>query len=154
MKYFILSLFAVCSYVAVQAQIDTISFPEERAALRTLLHQREPKKSLDCSDMIAVGPKGDMSFSQQQWRAAQGKLKLIFKSVDVVPGSEYIRIYDGNMAVVNLLADVKLIVDGHDVNIKVRRLEVYHKSNGSWCRVAGQGTEVDEKIFPVKSNDH
>ena len=35
------------------------------------------------------------------------------------------------MAVVNFLAGVQLIVDGRDVNIKVRRLEVFTKMLGS-----------------------
>jgi hypothetical protein len=80
----------------------------------------------------------------------QKKEKLVFKSVQVVPGTEFIRIYDGTTGVVNFLADVKLVVDGNDVNINVRRIEVYHKTAGAWCRIAGQGTEVDTRLFPIK----
>lgn len=101
--------------------------------------------------MIAVGPKGDISFSHQQWVEAQKREKLVFKSVRPVPGNEFIRIYDGTTAVINLLINVALVVDGRDVNIKVRRLEIYHKSADGWCRVAGQGTLVDEELFPVNS---
>lgn len=136
------------------AQIDTVSFPVERARIRELMRQRKSDIGVDCSDMIAVGPKGDISFSPQEWRNAQIKEKVVFKSVVVVPGTEYIRIYEGNMAVVNFLANVSLIVEGRDVNIMVRRLEVYHKSATSWCRVAGQGTEVDQRLFPVGIHEH
>lgn len=131
------------------AQLDTTSFPKERQEIRNLIHQRKPNASIDCADFIAVGPKGDISFSHQQWQGVQAKEKVIFKSVQVVPGHELIRIYEGTMAVINFLANVHLTVDTKDVHIKIRRLEVYHKTASGWCRVAGQGTEVDEKLFPV-----
>lgn len=132
------------------AQVDTVSFPQERQQIRELLHQRKPDRVVDCNDFIAVGPKGDISFSHQQWQGVQAKEKVVFKSVKIRPGHEIIRIYEGKVAVVNFLADVNLLVDGRDVAIKVRRLEVYHQLPTGWCRVAGQGTQVDEQMFPVK----
>ncbi|MFT4094054.1 MAG: nuclear transport factor 2 family protein [Niabella sp.] len=132
------------------AQVDTVSYPEERRVIRQLMHQRT--QPIDCSDFIAVGPKGDISFSHQQWQQVQRKEQLVFKSVEVVPGTEFIRIYDGTSAVVNFLAAVQLVVAGQDISIKVRRIEVYHKNNGNWCRVAGQGTEVDEQLFPTPAS--
>lgn len=134
--------------LGVSAQIDTTSYPKERAEIRALLRNQRPGVLVDCNDMIAVGPKGDISFSRQQWLAAQQKEKLVFKSVRPVAGQEFIRIYEGNLAVVNLLIEVNILVDGGDMNIRVRRLEVYHKRSGNWCRVAGQGTQVDERLFP------
>lgn len=147
----LLLLLLVCSFNAF-AQIDTTSFAKERQQIRELMRNRKPDVQIDCSDFIAVGPKGDISFSHQQWLAAQAREKVVFKSVRPVPGNEIIRIYDGAMAVVNFLLNVQLVVDGKDVNIKVRRLEVFHKTAGTWCRVAGQGTQVDEALFPVKVN--
>jgi hypothetical protein len=141
------ALVVVC--FSASAQLDTTSYPNERREITALLRNQKPYSNIDCSDFIAVGPKGDISFSNAQWQEVQKKEKLVFKSVEVVPGTEYIRIYDGRMAVLNFLLDVNLIVDGRDMNIKVRRLEVYHKAAGGWCRVAGQGTEVDQKLFPV-----
>ena len=136
---------------AALAQVDTLSYPAERQQIRGLLHQpggyRPPAT---CRDMVAVGPKGDISFSEAEWRAAQAKEKVVFKSVSPVPGSEIIRIYNANAAVVNWLADVRLNVAGKDVALKVRRLEVLIKQGGTWCRVAGQGTQVDEQLFPIK----
>ena len=134
----------------VLAQIDTTSYAKERSEIRSLVQNRKPDVPIDCKDFIAVGPKGDISFSQKQWQAVQTKEQVVFKSVQAIPGHEFIRIYDGTTAVVNFLASVQLVVGGRDVNIKVRRLEVFHKNDGAWCRVAGQGTEVDEKLFPVK----
>lgn len=151
MKIIILFVLVLSGY-NVLAQIDTTSYPKERQEIRELMHVRKPDLAIDCNDFIAVGPKGDISFSRQQWQGVQAKQKLIFKSVQPVPGHEFIRIYDGKIAVVNFLANVQLEVDHQEVNIKVRRLEVYHKTSTGWCRVAGQGTEVDEKLFPVKAN--
>lgn len=150
MKALLIVLFAIGTGKAF-AQVDTTSYSKERQEIRELLRHQKPGSSIDCNDFIAVGPKGDISFSYQEWLEVQKKEKLVFKSVQPVPGNEFIRIYDGSVAVVNFLIDVKLMVDEHDVNIKVRRLEVYHKNANSWCRVAGQGTEVDEKLFPVSS---
>lgn len=134
------------------AQTDTTSYPKERQEIRQLLHSQKPGTVIDCKDMVAVGPKGDISFSHQQWVEAQKTENLVFKSVRPVPGNEIIRIYDGTTAVVNTLLNVNIVVDGRDLNIKVRRLEVYRKNAGSWCRVAGQGTQVDEKLFPINTN--
>ncbi|MBW8684717.1 nuclear transport factor 2 family protein [Chitinophaga rhizophila] len=116
------------------------------------MHQIKPGSCIDCNDFIAVGPKGDISFSFNEWKVAQIKQKVVFKSVEPVQGYEFIRIYDGNTAVINFLANVHLTVDSQDVHIKVRRLEVYHKNTAGWCRVAGQGTIVDENLFPVEKN--
>ena len=151
MKSLLLVFISIPLAMSAAAQIDTSGYATERQEIRQLMRRQRPDVSIDCKDFIAVGPKGDISFSQQEWQEVQKKEKLVFKSVQVIPGNEFIRIYDGTTGVVNFLADVKLLVEGHDVNIKVRRLEVYHKTAGNWCRVAGQGTEVDEKMFPVKS---
>ena len=147
--FVLLALFV--SYNAI-AQIDTTSYPKERQEIRELMRNRKPDVQIDCKDFIAVGAKGDISFSHEAWQGVQSKQKVVFKSVRPVPGNEFIRIYDSNMAVVNFLINVQLEVDGREVNMKVRRLEVFHKTASGWCRVAGQGTEVDEKLFPVKAN--
>ncbi|AKD53664.1 nuclear transport factor 2 family protein [Spirosoma radiotolerans] len=151
MKLVLTLLLISIATTSVFAQVDTSSYPNERQAIRELLRHQQPGTLIDCHDFIAVGPKGDISFSHQQWVEVQKKEKLVFKSVQPIAGNQFIRIYDGSMAVVNSLIDVKLVVDGQDVNIKVRRLEVYHKAAAGWCRVAGQGTQVDEKLFPVAS---
>lgn len=150
MKYLLIFTLLLLFTNSLYAQLDTTSYPKERQEIRTLLRSQRPGTSVDCGDMIAVGPKGDISFTHQEWLEAQNREKLIFKSVRPVSGHEFIRIYDGTTAVVNLLINVNIVVDGRDLNIKVRRLEVYHKTTGNWCRVAGQGTQVDETLFPVR----
>ncbi|MFD0795144.1 hypothetical protein ACFQZX_16090 [Mucilaginibacter litoreus] len=152
MKSLFTLIFLTSLSLGAFAQIDTTSYQKERQEIRQLLRSQGPGTNIDCADMIAVGPKGDISFTRQQWIDAQKKEKLVFKSVRPIPGNEFIRIYDGTTAVVNLLINVNILVDGRDLNIKVRRLEVYHKTSGNWCRVAGQGTQVDENLFPVNTN--
>jgi len=151
MKVLFISIFLIFTATYAFAQLDTTSYPNERQEIRRLLRSQGPGKQLDCADMIAVGPKGDISFSHEQWIEAQKKEKLIFKGIKPVPNQEYIRIYGGTIAVVNILINVNVVVDGQDLNIKVRRLEVYHKVAGYWCRVAGQGTQVDESLFPIET---
>jgi hypothetical protein len=154
MKKLLLSCLLAVGTLNAFAQIDTLKFPKERKEINALLHDPTFKIQTqnDCNDFVSVGPKGDINYSLTQWRNSQGKEKLIFKSVKVVPGSEIVRIYDRTTAVVNWLADVQLNVQGHDIALKVRRLEVFIKKDGSWCMVAGQGTQVDEKLFPIKVN--
>jgi len=135
---------------AASAQIDTVSYPTERQQIRALLHGPGGAERVSCStDIVAIGAKGDISYSVPQWQAVQTKEQVVFKSVRPVPGSEIIRLYQGTMAVVNWLADVQLTVAGRNVALKVRRLEVFIKKDTGWCRVAGQGTEVDEKLHPL-----
>lgn len=149
-KIFISSLLSTLA-LAGFAQIDTLSFPKERMEIRALLLDPALKVQTqkNCNGLISVGPKGDINYSLTEWKDTQAKERLIFKSVKVIPGSEIIRIYGSTTAVVNWLADVKLSVQGQDISLKVRRLEVFVKKDGNWCMVAGQGTQVDEKLFPI-----
>ncbi|RYY58786.1 MAG: nuclear transport factor 2 family protein [Chitinophagaceae bacterium] len=149
MKKFIFALCLSLGTMAGFAQLDTTSFPEQRGELLQVIHETGPGKEKSCGDWVAVGPKGDLSFSRQQWIEAQKKQKVVFKSMRLVPGSEIVRVYDKTCGVVNFLLEVSLVVAGKDLTIKVRRLEVYHHTAAGWCMVAGQGTEVDESVFPV-----
>lgn len=150
MKRILFFFFFTITAAAAYSQIDTVSYPEQRKQIIELLHKSGPGTEKSCGDLVAVGPKGDISLSRKEWVAAQSKEQVVFKSVRIVPGTEIIRIYDGTSAVVNFLADVALTVGGRDIRLKVRRLEVYHSTQTGWCMVAGQGTEVDETLFPVK----
>jgi hypothetical protein len=150
MKHLLLFFFLAFTAANVSAQIDTTSYPDQRREILELLHKGAQGGDKSCGDFIAVGPKGDISFSRKEWIEVQKKMKLVFKSMRIIPGSEVVRVYDGTSAVVNFVADVALVVDGKDVALKVRRLEVYHKTGTGWCMVAGQGTEVDEGLFPVR----
>ena len=147
----LICLICICK-LSSYAQIDTLSFPRERAEVKKFMSDPAFKVQTrnSCNDLVTVGPKGDINFSLDQWKDTQGKEKLVFKSVKVMPGTEIIRIYNAKTAVVNWLADVEINVAGHDIALKVRRLEIFIKKGNSWCMVAGQGTQVDEKLFPIK----
>lgn len=151
MKALLISGLLLLPTTAAFAQMDTTSYPAERRQIRALLHQPGGyRPAATCRDMVAVGPKGDISFSEAEWRAAQAKEQVVFRSVSIVPGSEIIRVYNASSAVANWLADVRLSVAGKEVALKVRRLEVFIRQGNSWCRVAGQGTQVDEQLFPIR----
>ena len=150
MKKLIAVLCCNLAVIVGYTQVDTTAYPEQRQELLQVIRESGPGKEKSCGDLVAVGPKGDISLSRQQWIEAQKKQKLVFKSMRLVPGSEIVRVYDKTCGVVNFLLEVTLQVDGKEVMIKVRRLEVYHHTASGWCLVAGQGTEVDENIFPVK----
>ncbi|RYY54720.1 MAG: hypothetical protein EOO09_13325 [Chitinophagaceae bacterium] len=146
------TILVVCSCIAffsAFAQVDTTAYPEQRRELLAIIRESGPGKEKSCGDLVAVGPKGDLSLSRQQWIKAQKKQQVVFKSMRLVPGTEIVRVYDKTCGVVNFLLEVSLLVAGKDVTVKVRRLEVYHHGTAGWCMVAGQGTEVDETIFPV-----
>lgn len=155
MKKILILCVLVMGTTSAFAQIDTLSFPVERKEVKAFMHDPEFKvqTQYNCNDFVSVGPKGDINYSLPQWKESQEKEKLIFKSVRIVPGSEIVRIYTATTAVVNWLADVQINVQGHDVALKVRRLEVFIKKEGNWCMVAGQGTQVDEKLFPVQKQN-
>ncbi|PJJ83641.1 nuclear transport factor 2 family protein [Mucilaginibacter auburnensis] len=145
-SHLLITVLCSVSFLTAKAQIDTVSFPKERTEIKAIVHS--PGNSALGKDIIMVGAKGDISFTQEELKGARAQEKLVFKSVTPVAGSEFIRIYNANTAIVNWLAAVELQVDGHDVSLKVRRIEVYIKKDGKWNRVAGQGTEVDQTLFP------
>lgn len=150
MKTLFATSLLLLSATVASAQLDTVSYSKERQEIRAILHSPGGTERVSCpNDIVAVGAKGDISYSVQQWRGVQAKDKVVFRSVKPVPGSEIIRIYSGSSAVANWLADVQLTVNGRDIALKVRRIEVFIKKETGWCRVAGQGTEVDEKLHPV-----
>lgn len=151
MKHILFLFIFSAAAVLAHSQIDTTSYPAQRRQILDLLHRSGPGTEKSCGDLIAVGPKGDISFSRKEWAAAQSKEQVVFKSVQIIPGTEIVRVYDGSCGVVNFVADVSLTVGGKDIRLKVRRLEVYHKTPTGWCMVAGQGTQVDETLFPVEN---
>ena len=130
------------------AKLDMASFPEARAEILKMLYENmpdkaEPKKpAANCSDdMVAVGPEGLRSIGYEQWEGGFKENDIKFKKVDVVQGSEIIRIYnEGKTAVLNWAAHVTFETPVGDISVNVCRLETYIKKGDTWCLVAGQGT--------------
>ena len=63
-----------------------------------------------------------------------------FKSVTPVPGSYFLRIYNGDAAIRNSMLDVVFEAPKGILSLRVLRIENYIKQKGKWYLVAGQGT--------------
>jgi hypothetical protein len=80
MKSFLLVSLFLLTATAASAQVDTVSYHQERQAIRTILHSPGGAERVSCSnDIVAVGAKGDISYSVQQWKGVQTKEKVVFK---------------------------------------------------------------------------
>ena len=146
----LVSVFSVALTVAnAQSQLpppgkyDTTSFAADRAAIRKLAAAPPFSPAQHCNDdYIATGPEGRVSYGYEQWKAGFEKAGRTFKSIRPVPGTEIIRIYNGQSAVRNVVLDVVFATANGDVPNQVRRTEVFVKQDGRWCWVSGQGTRI------------
>jgi hypothetical protein len=76
MKRVIFLLIVIGIALTGSAQIDTASFPEQRKQILDLLHHAGPGTEKSCGDLVAVGPKGDISFSRKNGRLPRQKNRL------------------------------------------------------------------------------
>jgi len=129
-------------------RIDLTSYPEIRKELIALRMANVPdsaftrKKANDCmDDMVAVGPAGERSIGNEQWKKGFEKNAISFKKVELIPNSDIVRIYnEGKTAVMNYVVNVTFDTPAGDFNLNVCRVETYIKKGDVWCMVAGQGT--------------
>jgi ketosteroid isomerase-like protein len=130
-------------------RIDLKSYPEIRKELIALRSANVPNKAFekpkanDCmDDMVAVGPAGERSIGNEQWKKGFEKNAVSFKKVELIPNSDIVRIYnDGKTAVMNYVVNVTFDTPAGDFNLNVCRVETYIKKGDVWCMVAGQGTQ-------------
>ena len=129
-------------------RIDLTSYPEIRKELIALRIANVPNKAFikpkanDCmDDMVAVGPAGERSIGNEQWKKGFQKNAVSFKKVELIPNSDIVRIYnEGKTAVMNYVVNVTFDTPAGDFNLNVCRAETYIKKGDVWCMVAGQGT--------------
>ena len=129
-------------------RIDLTSYLEIREELIALRMANVPdsaftrKKANDCmDDMVAVGPAGERSIGNEQWKKDFEKNAVSFKKVELIPNSDIVRIYnEGKTAVMNYVVNVTFDTPAGDFNLNVCRVETYIKKGDVWCMVAGQGT--------------
>ena len=129
-------------------RIDLTSYLEIREELIALRMANVPdnaftrKKANDCmDDMVAVGPAGERSIGNEQWKKGFEKNAVSFKKVELIPNSDIVRIYnEGKTAVMNYVVNVTFDTPAGDFNLNVCRVETYIKKGDVWCMVAGQGT--------------
>ncbi len=133
------------------------NYPEDRKAIEALGMINDSTVYLN-DDYIAVGPEGKVSYGFEEWKKGFTDKGASFKSVTPKPGTNILRVYNGDAAVKNMILDVVFATPGGDFSITVIRTETYIKQNGKWYFVSGQGTklatkeELDEAEKKMKSN--
>ena len=130
--------------VPPSGKYNTISYPEERKAIDILSSKMDSSQFLN-DDMIAVGPEGKVSYGFEEWKKGFTDKGATFKSITPRPGTNILRVYNGDAAVRNMILDVVFATPGADFSITVVRTETYIKQNGTWYFVAGQGTKLATK---------
>ena len=140
----------LCAFNTLKAQVppagkyNTISYPEARKAIDILNSKMDSSQFLN-DDMIAVGPEGKVSYGFEEWKKGFADKGATFKSITPRPGTNILRVYNGDAAVRNMILDVVFAKPGADFSITVVRTETYIKQDGTWYFVAGQGTKLATK---------
>lgn len=122
---------------------NTTDYPEERKAIDSLRYLPDSATHLN-DDYIAVGPEGRISYGLKQWQQGFATTAVKFKGVKLLPGANFMRVYNGDVAVKNMIVDVVFDTPKGDMYITVIRTETYIKQKGKWYFVGGQGTKKAE----------
>ena len=134
----------VMAQVPPEGKYNTTNYPEDRKAIDILSSKMDTSQFLN-DDMIAVGPEGKVSYGFEEWKKGFTDKGATFKSVTPRPGTNILRVYNGDAAVKNMILDVVFAIPGGEMSITVIRTETYIKQHGKWYFVAGQGTKLATK---------
>lgn len=134
----------VMAQVPPANKYNTANYPEDRKAIDIVSTKMDTSQFLN-DDMIAVGPEGKVSYGFEEWKKGFTDKGATFKSVTPRPGTNILRVYNGDAAVKNMILDVVFATPGGDFSITVIRTETYIKQNGKWYFVSGQGTKLATK---------
>jgi hypothetical protein len=118
---------------------DTTNYPEDRAFINSISNIFDPSLSLN-DNSISIGADGSIAYGLEEEFQKFARNGMTFKSVESVPGTELIRIFNGQTAIKTKVAHVVFSTPEGDLHFKVIRAETYIKDNGKWYFVLGQGT--------------
>lgn len=118
---------------------DTTNYPEDRAFINSISNIFDPSLSLN-DNSISIGADGSIAYGLEEEFQKFVRNGMTFKSVESVPGTELVRIFNGQTAIKTKVADVVFSTPEGDLHFKVIRAETYIKDNGKWYFVLGQGT--------------
>jgi hypothetical protein len=118
---------------------DTTNYPEDRAFINSISNIFDPSLSLH-DNSISIGADGSIAYGLEEEFQKFERNGMTFKSVESVPGTELVRIFNGQTAIKTKVADVVFSTPEGDLHFKVIRSETYIKDNGKWYFVLGQGT--------------
>ncbi len=122
-----------------EGKFDTTNYPEDRKFINSISNIFDPSLSLN-DDSISIGADGSISYGLEEEFQKFERNGMTFKSVESVPGTELVRIFNGQTAIKTKVADVVFSTPDGDLHFKVIRAETYIKDNGKWYFVLGQGT--------------
>ncbi|MBN8643078.1 MAG: hypothetical protein J0L86_14795 [Flavobacteriales bacterium] len=136
-----ISLKAVTSFgqVPPPGKYDTTNYPEDRAFINSISNIFDPSLSLN-DNSISIGADGSIAYGLEEEFQKFARNGMTFKSVESVPGTELVRIFNGQTAIKTKVANVVFSTPEGDLHFKVIRSETYIKDNGKWYFVLGQGT--------------
>ena len=124
---------------APAGRFNTANYPEERKAIEEMSSKQDSSKTLT-GDYIGVGADGKIAYSfTEEFRNTNG---WKFKSVTPLPGTHFLRVYNADAAVRNVVVDVVFDTPKGDLPLRVARTETYIKQQGKWYMVSAQGTMV------------
>jgi hypothetical protein len=118
---------------------DTTNYPEDRKFINSISNIFDPSLSLN-DNSISIGADGTIAYGLEEEFQKFARNGMTFKSVVSVPGTELVRIFNGQTAIKTKVADVVFSTPDGDLHFKVIRAETYIKDNGKWYFVLGQGT--------------
>ena len=125
--------------VPPEGKYDTTNYPEDRAFINSISNIFDPSLSLN-DNSISIGADGTIAYGLEEEFQKFARNGMTFKSVVTVPGTELVRIFNGQTAIKTKVADVVFSTPDGDLHFKVIRAETYIKDNGKWYFVLGQGT--------------
>ncbi len=125
--------------VPPEGKFDTTNYPEDRKFINSISNIFDPSLSLN-DNSISIGADGSISYGLEEEFQKFERNGMTFKSVESVPGTELVRIFNGNTAIKTKVADVVFSTPDGDLHFKVIRAETYIKDSGKWYFVLGQGT--------------
>lgn len=133
---------------------DTTNYPEDRKIISEITNIFDPALSLN-DNSISIGADGTIAYGLEEEMKKFERHGMTFKSVESVPGTELIRIFNGQTAIKTKVANVVFSTPQGDLHFKVIRAETYIKDNGKWYYVLGQGTNfLTDEEFEAYKREH
>ena len=129
------------SQIPLAGKYNTTNYPKDRKIIQSISNSFDKSLSLN-DNYVGIGADGKISYGVPAELETFVKDGITFKSITPVPGTELLRIFNGNTAINTKVVDVVFNSANGDVHFKVIRAETFIKQNGKWYFVLGQGTNV------------
>lgn len=140
--------------VPPQGKYDTTNYPEDRKFINSISNIFDPSLSLN-DNSISIGADGSIAYGLMEEFQKFERNGMTFKSVESVPGTELVRIFNGQTAIKTKVANVVFSTPDGDLHFKVIRAETYIKDKGKWYFVLGQGTNfMTQEEFNEYKKEH